>query len=63
MCLSCPIIEFVKGPLLLTFNPLFTKQVGTFADQEGLSSTLDGEPSTTSIGAGASESRCLARSI
>jgi hypothetical protein len=31
-----PIIEFAKGPFLLTLNPLFTKQIGTFADQEGL---------------------------
>ena len=31
-----PIVELAKGPLLLTFNPLFTKQIGTFADQEGL---------------------------
>ena len=31
-----PIVELAKGPLLLTFNPLFTKQIGTFSDQEGL---------------------------
>jgi hypothetical protein len=31
-----PIVEFAKGPFLLTLNPLFTKQIGTFADQEGL---------------------------
>ena len=31
-----PIIELAKGPVLLTFNPLFGKQIGTFADQEGL---------------------------
>jgi hypothetical protein len=31
-----PIVELAKGPLLLTLNPLFTKQIGTFADQEGL---------------------------
>jgi hypothetical protein len=31
-----PIIELAKGPFLLTLNPLFTKQIGTFADQEGL---------------------------
>jgi hypothetical protein len=31
-----PIVELAKGPLLLTFNPLFGKQIGTFADQEGL---------------------------
>src|SRR6476660_8284052 len=30
-----PIVELAKG-LLLTLNPLFTKQIGTFADQEGL---------------------------
>jgi hypothetical protein len=31
-----PIVELAKGPFLLTLNPLFTKQIGTFADQEGL---------------------------
>lgn len=31
-----PIVELAKGPLLLTFNPLFGKKIGTFADQEGL---------------------------
>jgi hypothetical protein len=31
-----PIVEFAKGPFLLILNPLFTKQIGTFADQEGL---------------------------
>src|SRR6476660_8195635 len=31
-----PIMELAKGPFLLTLNPLFTKQIGTFADQEGL---------------------------
>jgi hypothetical protein len=31
-----PIVELAKGPLLLTLNPLFGKQIGTFADQEGL---------------------------
>jgi len=31
-----PIVEVAKGPFLLTLNPLFTKQIGTFADQEGL---------------------------
>jgi len=31
-----PIVEFAKVPFLLTLNPLFTKQIGTFADQEGL---------------------------
>ena len=31
-----PIVELAKGSLLLTLNPLFTKQIGTFADQEGL---------------------------
>jgi hypothetical protein len=31
-----PIVEIAKGPFLLTLNPLFTKQIGTFADQEGL---------------------------
>jgi hypothetical protein len=31
-----PIVELAKGSFLLTLNPLFTKQIGTFADQEGL---------------------------
>jgi hypothetical protein len=31
-----PIVELAKGPVLLTLNPLFTKQVGEFADAEGL---------------------------
>ena len=31
-----PIVELASGPLLLTLNPLFSKQIGTFADQEGL---------------------------
>jgi hypothetical protein len=31
-----PIVELAKGPLLLTLNPLFTRQVGRFADTEGL---------------------------
>jgi len=31
-----PIVELATGPLLLTFNPLFGRQLGTFADQEGL---------------------------
>jgi hypothetical protein len=31
-----PIVELAKGPFLLTLNPLFTKQIGTFADQESL---------------------------
>lgn len=31
-----PIVEVAKGPFVLTLNPLFTKQVGTFSDQEGL---------------------------
>jgi hypothetical protein len=31
-----PIFELAKGPFLLTLNPLFTKQIGTFADQGGL---------------------------
>ena len=31
-----PIVELARGPLLLTFNPLFGKQIGKFADQEGL---------------------------
>src|SRR5262245_24959921 len=31
-----PIVELARGPLLLTLNPLFGKQIGTFADQKGL---------------------------
>ena len=31
-----PIVEVAKRPFLLTLNPLFTRQIGTFADQEGL---------------------------
>ena len=31
-----PIVEVAKGKFLLTLNPLFTRQIGTFADQEGL---------------------------
>src|SRR5262245_44445728 len=31
-----PIVEFAKGPFLLTVNPLFTKQISTFADQQGV---------------------------
>ena len=31
-----PIIELASGKFLLTLNPLFGKQIGTFADQEGL---------------------------
>ena len=31
-----PIVEFAEGPALLILNPLFTKQVGEFADTEGL---------------------------
>jgi hypothetical protein len=31
-----PIVEWAKGSFLLTLNPLFTKQIGTYADQEGL---------------------------
>src|SRR5262245_12347125 len=31
-----PIVEVAKGPFVLTLNLLFTKQIGTFADQEGL---------------------------
>ena len=31
-----PIIELAKGPLVLTLNPLFTRQLGSLADQEGL---------------------------
>jgi hypothetical protein len=31
-----PIVELAKGPLLVILNPLFTRQIGTFADQEGL---------------------------
>lgn len=32
-----PVIEWAEGSFLLTLNPLFGKQIGTFADQEGLS--------------------------
>ena len=31
-----PIVEWAEGSFLLTLNPLFTKQIGTYADQEGL---------------------------
>jgi hypothetical protein len=31
-----PIIELAKGPVLMTLNPLFGKQLGEFADQESL---------------------------
>jgi hypothetical protein len=31
-----PIVEVVEGPVSFTFDPLFTKQQGEFADQEGL---------------------------
>jgi hypothetical protein len=31
-----PIVELASGPFLLTLNPLFGKQIGTYADQEGL---------------------------
>src|SRR5262245_31777621 len=31
-----PIVEVAKGSFSLILNPLFTKQIGTFADQEGL---------------------------
>jgi hypothetical protein len=31
-----PIIELAEGPVLLTLNPVFTKQVGQFADTESL---------------------------
>src|SRR5262245_43957843 len=31
-----PIVELASGPFLLTLNPLFGKQIGTFSDQEGL---------------------------
>ena len=31
-----PIVEVASGKFLLTLNPLFTKQIGTCADQEGL---------------------------
>ena len=31
-----PIVELANGPFVLTLNLLFTKQLGTFADQEGL---------------------------
>jgi hypothetical protein len=30
-----PILEVAKGPLLLTLDPIFTKQRGEFADQKG----------------------------
>jgi hypothetical protein len=33
---SGPIFEVVEGPLSFIFDPLFTKQTGEFADQEGL---------------------------
>ena len=33
---SAPSSSWPKDPCLLTLNPLFTKQIGTFADQEGL---------------------------
>jgi hypothetical protein len=31
-----PIVEVARGAFLLTLNPIFTKQVGPFADQAGL---------------------------
>ena len=31
-----PIVELATGKLLLTLNPIFTKQVGKFSNQEGL---------------------------
>jgi hypothetical protein len=31
-----PIVELAKGPLMLTLNPLFNRQQGEFANQEGL---------------------------
>jgi hypothetical protein len=31
-----PIVEVATGKFLLTLNPIFAKQIGTFADQEGL---------------------------
>ncbi len=31
-----PILELAKGPLLITLNPLLTRQIGTFAEQDGL---------------------------
>jgi hypothetical protein len=31
-----PIVELAKGPLVLTLNPLFNRQQGEFANQEGL---------------------------
>ncbi len=31
-----PIVEWAQGPFLLTLNPIFSKQIGTYADQEGL---------------------------
>jgi hypothetical protein len=31
-----PIVELAKGPLILTLNPLFSRQQGEFANQQGL---------------------------
>ena len=31
-----PIVEVASGKFLLTLNPVFNKQIGTFADQQGL---------------------------
>ena len=31
-----PIVELADGPFLVTLNPVFTRQVGPFANQEGL---------------------------
>ena len=31
-----PVVEFAEGPALLILNPLFTRQVGEFADTKGL---------------------------
>jgi hypothetical protein len=31
-----PIVEVASGPFLLTLNPIFTKQVGPFANQKGV---------------------------
>jgi hypothetical protein len=31
-----PNVKWGEGSFLLTLNPLFTKQIGTYADQEGL---------------------------
>jgi len=31
-----PIVELAKGPLILTLNPLFNRQQGEFANQQGL---------------------------